>query len=91
MPLKWTRKQDDSHYGRPVYEYEAVDGDRKFCIVWACDHGGMFGYTAYRRLPDGSMKSLKDRSGISWGRTLKKCKAACEALNEASVANESAE
>jgi hypothetical protein len=91
MGLVWIRKRDGAHYGKPVYEYEARDGDREFSIVWACDHGGMFGYTAYRRLPDGRSKSLKERSGITWGRTLKRCKEACEQINAATHQLQAAE
>lgn len=85
MALVWTRTSDGDHNGRPVYEYEAREGDRKFSIVWACDRGGMFGYTAYRRKPDGHSECLKDRSGITWGRTLKRCKEACEKINTAAM------
>ena len=77
MPLVWTRTKDSEHYGKPVYEYNATDGDRRYCIVWASDYGGTFGYTARN-----SNGPLTSRSGIVWGRRLKCCKEACEAINQ---------
>jgi hypothetical protein len=73
--LIWRRERDSEHNGRPTYEYLANVGDRRYSIVWAYDHGGTFGYSAY-----GAEGPLTKRHGIFWGRTLKFCKAACEEI-----------
>jgi hypothetical protein len=77
MSLVWTRTPDGEHNGRPRYEYHASVGGRRYGIVWAYDHGGSFGYSAY-----GEDGPLTERHGIIWGRTLKFCKSACEAIEE---------
>lgn len=82
MSLVWTRSQDGEHNGKPCYEYSATAEDREFCIVWAYDRGGSFGFTAVRRTkgkPDSEY--LTKRWGIQWCRTLKRCKAECERIN----------
>lgn len=77
-PLEWTRVQDGYYGGKPVYEYTATSGDRKYHIVWAYDRGGTFGYSATRPDAKGDSTYLTDRWGIHWSRTLKFCKEACE-------------
>lgn len=73
--LVWRRERDGEHNGKPVYEYHANAGDRRYSIVWAYDRGGTFGYTAR----DGK-GYLTDRHGIHWGRTLKFCKSQCQTI-----------
>jgi hypothetical protein len=75
MPLVWTRERDGEHYGKPCYEYHARSGDRVYHIVWAYDRGGTFGYTA-RDAKD----YIHGNYTITWARTLKFCKAACEEI-----------
>lgn len=75
--LVWKRVRDGYHNGRPVYDYHASSGDRRYHITWAYDHGGMFGYSAH-----GKDDYLTKRHGIIWARTLKFCKAACEEIEE---------
>ena len=90
MSLVWTRERDGEHNGKPVYEYEACAGNRKYRIVWAITVG--FGLSAYGRRPDGQNESLNRHDGhdgrggiagyggIVWCRTLKHCKARAEKL-----------
>jgi hypothetical protein len=73
--LVWTREQDGEHNGTPRYEYYATSGDRVYHIVWASDRGGMFGYTA-RDKDD----YIHGNYTITWARTLRNCKAACEEI-----------
>jgi hypothetical protein len=81
--LTYTRSQDGEHRGRPCYEYTATSADRTYNIVWASDHGGMFGYTAVRKDAEGRTEYLTERSGIVWARTLKWCKAQIEKIERA--------
>ena len=76
--LVWARVRDGEHNDKPVYEYEALAGNRKYRIVWAITVG--FGLSAYRRRPDGQNESLNERGGIVWCHTLKSCKARAEKL-----------
>lgn len=81
--LTYTRARDGEHRGKPCYEYTAVSGDRTYHIVWASDHGGMFGYTAVRKNAAGQTEYLTERWGIVWARTLKRCKEAIEKIERA--------
>lgn len=84
MSLVWTRSVDgEKPNGKPAYEYAAAAEDREFHIVWALDHGGTFGFTAVRRDPTkpGTVEYLTPRYGISWCRTLGRCKDECEKIN----------
>ena len=78
--LTWIRTQDGEHRGRPCYDYNAAgkDGLRRYNITWACDHGGMFGYSAY----DAKGESLTPRGGIYWARTLTACKRLCNEIED---------
>ena len=84
--LVWARTRDDEYNGRPTYEYAACSEDRQveFFITWAYDRGGSFGFTAIRRDPEkpGTVEFLTERNGIQWSRTLTRCKATCEQINE---------
>jgi hypothetical protein len=86
MALIWKRERDGEHNGKPCYEYSAASEDREveFFIVWAYDRGGSFGFTAVRRDPKkpGTVEYLTERNGIQWSRTLTRCKAECEKINE---------
>jgi hypothetical protein len=80
--LTWTREQDGTHYGRPVYEYRAVSEGRTYSIVWASDRGGTFGYTATRKDASDRTEYLTQRHGIHWARRLKHCKSQCEVIEK---------
>lgn len=82
MSLVWTRTPDSEHNGRPTYEYHATAHDRTYHIVWAYDHGGTFGYTARSEsIPQTYLHPTRDYAiGITWCGSLKRCKAACEAI-----------
>jgi hypothetical protein len=94
MPLTWTRTQDGEHNGKPCYEYHATCEDRRYHIVWAYDHGGQFGYTAARfNAHDGCTEYLAKPEcriphGITWAKTLKRCKQACEVIDAAHLSRE---
>jgi hypothetical protein len=75
MSLIWTKERDGEHNGKPVYEYAATCEDRAYHIVWAYDAG--FGYTCVRKDAEGHNHYL----GLTWGRTLKFCKAQCELID----------
>jgi hypothetical protein len=78
--LTWTRERDGEHFGKPIYEYTAKSADRTYHIVWASDYGGTFGYTAR----DATEGYIHGGHSITWGggRTLTRCKAACETIEE---------
>lgn len=80
--LTYTRQRDGEHNGKPVYEYTAVSEDRTYHVVWAYDHGGMFGYTAIRKDAQGQTEYLTARNGIHWARTLKSCKKCIDLIEE---------
>lgn len=85
--LVWTRTKDGEHNGKPCYDYHATCEDRTYHITWAYDAG--FGYTATRENPyDKATEYLflpgcSRVHGISWARTLKRCKARCEEIDAA--------
>jgi len=66
---------DGEHNGRPCYDYTATHGGLKFFITWASDAG--FGYSI--SFADGRGKPDWAPRRIVWCRTLKFCKASCEA------------
>ncbi len=79
--LIWTRTRDGDHFGKPCYEYTATVESRIYSIVWACDHGGTFGFTA-RTVSNIGSNYLTKRNGIHWCRTLKNCKAECQKIED---------
>lgn len=87
VSLIWTRERDGEHNGKPCYEYRATCEDRTYHIVWACDRGGVFGFTAVRQDAQGYTEYLPLQEngrapfGITWLRTLKRCKSACEQID----------
>ena len=84
MALIWKRERDGDYNDRPMYEYAACSEDRQveFFITRSYDAG--FGFTAVRRDPEkpGTVEYLTPRYGIQWARTLRRCKAECEKINE---------
>jgi len=83
MSLIWTKKQRGKYNDRPRYEYFATCENRKYHIVWSYDGG--FGYTAIRADAEGRVHYLHPTreyaTGITWARSLKNCKAMCEAID----------
>lgn len=83
--LLWTRFDDGHHNGRPTYEYVATSGTREYTICWAYDNGGTFGYSAVdqttKEANDGSPYLTKSH-GIIWAKTLKRCKAECQKIED---------
>lgn len=85
MTLVWTRVQDGEHNGKPCYDYHATCENRMYHITYSYDGG--FGFTArcndkYLPLPDGGRAPF----GLTWLRTLTRCKAACEAIDKREMA-----
>lgn len=86
MTLTWTRERDGAYNGKPCYEYTAESGPRTYHIVWACDRGGTFGFTAITKDAAGGVVYLTERNGIRWQGSLGSCKAECERIEAHAIA-----
>lgn len=75
MPMKWTRKLDGYHNDRPLYDYEARLGSVRFSICKSTEGG--FGLSVY---DEAAHKYVTPRHGITWLRTLGRCKAEAEKI-----------
>jgi hypothetical protein len=73
--LVWTRTRDGEHNGKPCYEYHARSHDRAYHVVWAYDRG--FGFTARD-----AKTYIHDSYTIRWSGSLKRCKAACQEIED---------
>ncbi len=73
-PLQWKRIPDGTHNGRPMYEYEGLDGGIRYYIYRSIDRG--FGLSiSYTDRVDPNDPKMRN---IMWMRALSRCKAYAE-------------